>query len=293
MSEKKNIVIWANCQGSSISYIINKYYSELFIIKYAINYEFIKNNIPIPPMFKEADIFLYQNYGEKNNEYDLKNIINNYLKKNCIKICFPTLHSSQSLFCYDVNELNNEETISEKYPHGKFFYGISIITDLLKTYDYKNCDENQKSIIIDEIYNISQSLDFISNEKIEYYYKRNFEFLENKILTSDIPELFDFIKNTFTKVKLWHNPSHPTGILLNELAKNIFKKLNLKYIENDELKNVNELNNSLNDWVIPIFPAVKKYYNIIFDDVCSSWYHEDIIDTKSYIIKYLNELYFT
>ena len=287
---KKHILIWANCQGGSVSFMLHKYYSDLFIIKHAVNYEFIKQNLPIPDEIKNADIFLYQNYGEKKNEYDLKNIMDNYLKKDCIKISFPTLHSCPLLFCYDFNDSNNTKTINDKYPFGKFFYGISIIIDLLKTYDYNNCNENEKTIIINEIYKTSQSLDFISNEKIEYYYKRNFEFLENKILTSEMPELFDFIKNNFTKIRLWHNPNHPTGILLNELVKNIFKKLNLKYIDNDEAKNISELNN-LNDWVMPIFPAVKKYYNMNFDDDCSSWYHEDIIDTKSYITKYLNELY--
>ena len=67
--------------------------------------------------------------------------------------------------------------------------------------------------------------------------------------------------------------------------------MNLIYNENDNLENINRLDN-LNDWVMPIFPCVKKYYNITFDDKCSSWLHPEINDSKSYITKYLNDLYF-
>ena len=289
---KKLVLIWANCQGVSVSYMIKKYYSTLFEVKYLVNYEFINNKLGVPNEIKNADVFLYQNYSDKNSEFDIKNIINNYLKNDCIKICFPTLHSCPLLFCYETNSPNNYKTIDSKNPHGKFFFGISIITDLLENYNYKNCDEKYKTIIIDEIYNISQKIDFISDEKIQYYYNRNFEFFENKILSSDVPELLEFIKTNFTKIRLWHNPNHPTGVLLNELIKNIFKKMNLTYNELDNSQNINELNNTLNDWVMPIFPCVKKYYNMNFEDSCSSWYHSDINDSKSYITKYLNELYF-
>jgi hypothetical protein len=257
---------------------------------YLVNYEFIYNNLPVPHEISSADIFLYQKYSDKpDSEYDIDVLLKKYLKEDCIKIIFPTLHCCPLLFCYDTIEPNNSKTINTEYPHGKFFFGISKIQELIKNYDCTNLNEEQKNIIIDQIYNKTQEEDFISEEEIKYYYNRNFEFLENKILQSDTPELLEFIKENFTKVRLWHNPNHPTGVLLNELVKNIFKKLNLEYNEN----NSNELENMLKDWELPIFPCVKKYYNMQFDSNCSSWYHPDIRDTKSYIAKYLNDLYFT
>lgn len=293
MNNKKKILIWANCQGVAINNMINKYYSELFDVNYLVNYEFINNNLPVPVEISTADIFLYQNYSDKpNSEYDINILINKYLKKDCIKISFPTLHSCPLLFCYETYEENNSKTINTEYPFGKFYYGIDRVQELIKIYDYKNISEDEKNIIINKIYNKTQEEDFISEEKIKYYYKRNFDFLENKILQSDIPELFEFIKENYKKIRLWHNPNHPTGILLNKLIKCIFKKLNLVYDENNFI-NINDLDNLLNDWVIPIFPCVKKYYNITFDDKCSSWYNIDISDSKSYITKYLDELYFT
>jgi hypothetical protein len=282
---KKNIIIWANCQGDSIKFMLNKYHSYLFNINSYYNYEFIKNKMDIPCEFKTADIFLYQKYSDQAiSDYDIDNILSIHLKKDCIKICFPTLHSCPLLFCYDVNEPNNVKTINSNFHHGKFFYGISTIIDLI---------EKDGLINIDEIYSKSQQLTFISDEKIKYYYDRNIEFLKNKILSSDIPELFDFIINNFKKVRLWYNQNHPTGILLNELNKSIFRILNLEYKDENEDENIKLLNNMLNDWVMPIFPSVKKYHNIIFEDECSSWYHPSITDSKSYITAYLNELYFS
>jgi len=283
------IVIWANCQGGAIQYMLEKLYSHMFIVNRYSNYEFINNKYILPDEIKNADIFLFQNYSDRTDEYDINNITK-LLKNDCLKICFPTLHSCHLLFCYETNEPNNSKTINTEYPHGKFYYGIAPIIDLIQKYNVKNLDEGQKNIIIDEIYNLATDENFISNEKIEYYYNRSFEFLENKILSSDIPYLLEFIKENFTKVRLWHNPNHPSGVLLNELVKNIFKKLNLVYNENNI---INELDNQLNDWVMPILPSVKKYYNMQFDDNCSSKWHNNITDTKSYICKYLNELYFT
>jgi hypothetical protein len=272
---KKLLVILANCQGRPVSYMLEKYCSYKYIIKYFTNYEYIKNNLDLPADIKDADIFLYQNYSNQNEKYDLKNILNNVLKKECIKICFPSLHSCNLIFCYDVASPTNYKTITEKTPHGAFFLGISSIIEL------KNSNIKDNDII-----EISKNENFISEDKIIYYYNRTFEFLESKCLTSDIPEIYYFIKNNFTKNRLWHNPNHPTGILLNELIKLIFIKLELFYEENEDNENI--LNNCLSDWVIPIFPCVSKHYNFEFDpDICSSWYNKNITDSNTYLNEYL------
>ncbi len=93
-----------------------------------------------------------------------------------------------------------------------------------------------------------------------------------------------------SKVRLFHKPNHPTGILLNEVVKEIFKLLDLDYEYNNE--NITILNNSLNDLVMPILHSVKKYYSLNFGDECSSWYNTNIIDTNTFIYHYINDLYF-
>lgn len=267
---KIKVILWTNCQGSAIKFILNKYYSNIYTIDTFLNYDYIKNKLPLPPIFKEADIFIYQNYADKPDTiYDLTYILNE-LKTDCKKICIPFLQFD-AIYCYGSISPNNYKTISTKYPHGKFFYGIDLID--------KYMQNNNNYYPLDQIYNID-------DETILYYYNRSFEYLKNKILSSDVPELYDYIKDNFTKIRLFHNRNHPSGILLNELVKYIFNILNLKYIDT-----IDELDNLLNDWVMPILPCVRKYYNIEFDDKCSSWYNSNIVDTKTFIKYYIEDLY--
>ena len=281
-----NIVFWTNCQGSSIIYTLQKYYNNLFSINSFLNYEYITNKLELPSMFKEADIFIYQNYSDKPDSiYDLKYIFD-ILKVGCKKICIPFLQFD-AIFCYGNISPNNYKTISEDYPHGKFFYGLDLIDKQMDNVNYSNLSENEFNKIVDNIYNHLTSDNIISEETIIYYHNRSFEYLKNKILSSDIPELYDYIKDNYMKVRLFHNRNHPTGILLNEMIKHIFKILNLEYYDT-----TNELETKLNDWVMPILPCVNKYYNFEFNtNNCSSWYNKNILDMKTFIRYYIEDLY--
>ncbi len=146
-----------------------------------------------------------------------------------------------------------------------------------------------KDELIEKIIDKILDEDFIKEEDIKYYYNRNIEYLEKKILNSDIPELYPFIINNIFKIRLFHNRNHPSGILLNQLVKLVFNKLNLLYNEKLE-ENIKVLDNSLNDWSVPILPSVRKYYNINYDDVCSSWYHRDIINSRTYLKQYIEDI---
>jgi hypothetical protein len=286
MSNKKNLVIFANCFGSQLKYMLEKYYGDIYNIYYHVNYDIINNNKDLPSDFLNADYFLYQNYSDKPDSiYDLKNILNKILKPECIKLCFPTLHACNLIFAYDIKcDENNKYTISEEYPFGKFFFGIKPLIDLCNK--YKN-EYSNKKLLIDKIIEDCLKDNFISEEEIIYYKNRTFEFLQNKILSSDVPELYDFIKNNYIKQRLWHNPNHPTGILIQELDTLIFRKLNLE-VNFDEV-DMFKLENSLSDWVMPIFPCVKKYYNFEFDcNKCSSWYNKEILDLESYVMSYIS-----
>jgi hypothetical protein len=275
---KQKILIWANCQGNALKFMLNKYCNNMYEIYCYKNYEFIRNNKSLPEEFKNTDIFIYQNYSNSEGEYSLKYIINDVLKKDCCKICFPTLHSCELLFCYDMDEPQNNKTITSECPFGKFYFGIEPIQKLIK---------NNESI--ENIIKISKEDNFIDITTIEYYKEKTFSFLKSKCSMSDIPEIYDFIEQNFTKIRLWHNKNHPTGILLNELVKLVFYKLNLNYPSS--LQDIEELEKKLNDWVLPIFPCVKKYYGMDFKDNCSSWYSPEIKDTDTFIRSYITDLY--
>lgn len=284
---KKNVIIWANCQGGSICYMLEKYYSSLFNVKSFMNFEYIKNNILIPQEFYSTDIFIYQNYSDKpNSEYDLSYILNNILPTSCTKICISFLQFDAT-FCYNENDEQNIKTINSENPFGKFFFGIDLIIHY-----FKNSENFTKEYSINDLTNLLLNENAIPKEKILYNYNRCFQYLENKLLNSDVPELYYFIKDNFTKIRLFHNRNHPTGLLLNEQIKLIFKLLQLNYPETDQEENIKIIDNRYNDWVMPILPSVRKYYNINFPDTCSSWYNKDIVDTKTFIETYVKELYF-
>lgn len=284
---KKNIYVWSNCQGESIMYMLKKYHGDVYNVEVFENYKYIVEKKPLPECIVNADFFLYQNYSNPDEYYRIENILS-LLKPDCIKLCFPTLHSCNLIFGYGTEAPENFKTISNELPFGKFFYGISNVVELKNFYKKTDMDQTE---IIRLIFEQTQKDDFISNEQIIFYYNRSFQFLQNKILKSDIPDLYNFIEKNFMKFRLWHNPNHPTGILLNELVKLIFLKMQLYYDPFDN-KNIKVLENSLKDWEMPIFPCVKKYYNINFEDTCSSWYHKDIKDTKTYLEKYISDIYF-
>jgi hypothetical protein len=76
---------------------------------------------------------------------------------------------------------------------------------------------------------------------------------------------------------------------MNELVKGVFKLMQLELIENEEDLIILD---SLKDWVMPIPPCVKKYYNMKFDDSCSVQWDKHIVDTRSFISQYINVIHF-
>lgn len=282
----KNVVIWANCQGSAIGMMLNKYYPNEFNVNIYANYEYIKNNIKLPDFMYICDIFIYQNYSDNHCDYNIKNIIDNILPKQSIKLCFPTLHRNYLQFPFDVNSVENAITIDKNYPHGKFFFGIDVIRNIVNELIDSNNDKDKiKNIVLDKI----KETDFIKNDVIKKYECDTIVFLQTKALSSDIPQIYDFIINNYKIKRLYHNPNHPNGILLNELCKLIFEKLNLKYTYND--LNITQLDKILKDWKMPIFNSVIKYYDMKnVDNDCSSFFHNDIKDVNTYIAKYVDFL---
>jgi hypothetical protein len=285
---KKNIIIWANCQGGPIHHMLQLYYGHIYDIISYQNYTFIKENKPLPNTFYTCDIFLYQNYSNKDEMYCTEHIINNIIPPKAMVIVFPTLHSNFLHFNYDIHSPENNNTISESKPHGHFFYGIGIIRDLINIMKKDGLSEENA---INNILNKINDIGFIPDSQILYYETRSLEFLKSKALNSDIPNIYNFIISNYKLQRLWHNPNHPSGILLNELCRELFTKMNLLYPEPTD-DTIETLDNMLKDWKMPIFKSTYNYYNMKnIDNNCSSIYHSDINDEKSYITKYIHFLY--
>lgn len=281
MESKKIIVIYANCMGNCIRGLLQARHANEFLIYYFTNFEIINSKMSIPQELKDADIFLYQNYSERSDEYDMEKIIKTYLKPTCQKICFPTLHSCNLLFGYNTF-IGNVAAPEPGFPHGPFHFGIK---DVFENLNHEKSNYNDTNELIAKVIANTEAENFIPKDQIEYYKNRTFQFLENKILNSDFPELLDYIKSNYTKIRLWSNPNHPTNYLTNELCKNIFFKLNLPY---DETANLLFFTNTMNDWVMPIFSCVQTHLKLQFDcNHCSSWFHKDINNKQTYLQVYL------
>ena len=280
---KSNLIIWANCQGNALVLMLNKYYADKFNIFCFANYTYIKDNTPLPEIFNTCDIFLYQNYSNSDEQFCMKHIINNILPPNSIKVSFPTLHRNNLQFCYEVNSPENINTICPSFPHGEFYFGIHNIRDFVTNLQKEGLNETD---ILTKTVEVINTQDFITNDQIIHHETTSLDFLRSKSLTSDIPNIYNFIINNYKCIRLWHNPNHPNGVLLNELCKEIFIKLGLIYPNNEE--NVILLDGALKDWKMPILKSIYNYYNITqIDNNCSSWYHADIFDETSYITKYV------
>ena len=282
----KRIIFWTNCQGDAIKNIIKKYHSDKFIVKSYYNFVHFKKNKPIPcSAFSKADIFIYQRYSSKKHDckYDIDNILKNILKPECIKVCIPFLYF-EAMFSY-----NTDFSLINK-KNKKFFYGIDFIDNKMMSLDITLFTEDDKNNLIESIYSEFISDDAIPESQIKYYYDKSFGFLKYKIMNSDMPNLMEFIKDNFKKTRLWSNPNHPTGKLLIELVKSTLTILNLEYVEIDE--DTLNLHDQFNDWTMPLFPCVKKYYGMEFEDYCSSSEDVSIINNKTFITKYINDIFF-
>ena len=280
----QKLVFWVNCQAGAIHYMLNKYYPGEYDIHHFTNYQYIRERRTLPKEFLDADVFIYQNYSFREDPtYELSNILNNVLKPSCRRVCIPFLQCD-ALFCYKSVSPRNHKTISREFPHGKFYSGVEQI-------EYYLDKDGNKSDIIESAYQHLICETALSKETIQGYYDRNFEYFHNKIMASDVPELFDFIKSNFHKIRLFHNRNHPTGILMNELVKGVFLNLSLSVYPAYDQDNIDVLNYhlNLNDWVMPILPCVQKFHGLEFDcGACSSKYHPSITDVHSFVKAYVH-----
>lgn len=286
----KTIVVWANCIGGSVIHALNRLDPGEWNAHWYQNFEFIQEEKDLPAALKSADIFLYQNYRPKpGTKYDLGFIKSEILNRNCTAISFPTLHSISLQFGHEYYEPNNNRTICPSFPHGQFMYGIKPVAD-----EYCRLSSNVTSLaertkIAGLVAESAMADSYIPPEMILEQQERSLGFLKEKALSSDIPTIYDFVSQNFADIRLWHNPFHPNGVLLDQMCRLIFECMGIPYTSNDST--VDFLDGLLKDWVMPILPSTQAYYGMAFPDYCYSKYHPDIIDSRSYLSAYLNALY--
>lgn len=286
----KTVVVWANCQGLSLARALMAMHPKELDVHLFMNYEYIRKGLELPSFMRSADIFLYQNYRPQElREYDLDWISENILPAQCLKVSFPTLHSITLQFCHDFHEPNNSKTIGLEFPHGAFFYGIKPLADyylkLVGEIDVRECRIQR----IQEAVSHALTDTFIQSSEIEYHLTRGQDFLREKSLHSDTPDIYAYIMDNYRNTRLWHNPYHPNALLLDELCRQVFNAAGLSYNPSPDF--LDHIDDELRDWVMPILPSVQTRLGLNVGSFCSSKYHPEVKTAEEYLSKYLLELY--
>jgi len=283
---KKTVVVWANCQGGSLTRALRDMHSDELEVHLFMNYEFIKNGLELPAFIKSADRFLYQNYRPQEvGMYDLDWISRNTLPANCQKVSFPTLHSIALQFCYDYHEPNNSRTQGPDLPHGAFCYGIKPLADYYSGLVQDSKIKEERICRIPEAVKHALADEFMPTSDVEDRQKISLDFLAEKTRQSDAPGIYDYLLDNYRSVRLWHNPYHPNGVLLDELYRQVFDTIGLPYSPSPSF--LSDLDDHLKDWVLPILPSVQASIGLNAGTYCESKYHPEINTTEAYLSKYL------
>jgi hypothetical protein len=225
-----NIIIYSNCQGTSL-----KNYLEKKIIG---NYHFIENfkyfnNINLLPIeiLNIADIFIFQftneSHGICSTDPNSKDNIFNYLKKDCIKIGIPSIFNS---------------SFWPVIPgFGSCRDGHEIIKDLKNKYS------------LNEIFNLydNKLIDFKLKERFNNCQKHTFE-IEKYYLKKtnlDIIKITEFIENNYRNNKLFITHCHPSSYIFLYISNKIIELIN-NYNNEKITYYDNIFEYSLTQWVV-------------------------------------------
>ena len=254
-----NIIIYANCQGIGISYFLKK--SNYINDNYNINHiriddlVFQKSNLNFN-MIINADIFIYQPLDEKHGKISTNNILK-LLKPNCKKISFPYIYNNS-------------------------FYPVKGPLIIKDSYKCKPCSvifDNSEIItkLIDNGYNLNEILKLYTEDKIDFNYKKRWDFTNNLLLEKESQcdiKIVNFIKNNFNKEKLFLLENHPTSIIFINVVNQILEKLNIEKLNNINY-NLNDAN--LPGGFIPLDNSAKKFFNFKFEIDNNIQYYKKII----------------
>jgi hypothetical protein len=209
----KEVIFYGNCQVQFIYENWLKYtnYFKDCNINILLFHEINTRFLNYIDLFKQCDIIIYQPISEKHNLANTQNKENGilqYLKDNCIKICFPSIYLDIWPFYEEGGKYIGGYTI-DKYRN------LYTIQEILQLYD-TNMFEFELKTRFDKC--------------IEYMKKK--EKLYCDIIVSD------FIVTNYKKTPLFTTQNHPNGIIGLFVAKEICKILDI------DISNIEDFNNT-------------------------------------------------
>jgi uncharacterized protein (UPF0332 family) len=242
-----NVVIYANCQGMGVSYFLKK--SNYILNNYHINHiriddlVFKKNNMNYH-LISKADIFIYQHLDDKHGNISTNNILK-ILKPECKTISFPYIYNNSF---YPVKGPLVIKDSHRKKLCSVIFDNSEIITDL-----------------IDKKYDLNKILKLYLENKINFNYQKRWDYtnniLQEKEKNCDV-KIVDFIKQNFSKQRLFLLENHPTSIIFINVVNQIFEIINVPKLK---LSNYNINDANLPGGMIPFDKSSNKFFNYKFE----------------------------
>lgn len=251
------IVFYTNCQGDKLHEL---YLSKIDLFR-SSQVICIKNYYDITSTdilnIMEADILIYQPVSVKHGIRTTENAsgVLNYLKPNCIKICFPSIFLD--MWCFSEN--------NGLYMGGHTLYKYSHLTlpQVLELYDTGKYD-----------FELKQRL----NYSIQYMQKKEAQFCNIHVT--------DFIIANYKKQKLMYTQNHPTDILYRFLAKEICRYLNLSSVNIDRIP----VNDEIESIRWKFSPYMKTELELEYDEQDESAHYRDYIIALSIHPEYIKPM---
>jgi hypothetical protein len=251
------IVFYTNCQGDKL-YELYLCKIDLFRSSQVIcikNYYDITSDDILHIM--EADMLIYQPVSVKHGIRTTENAsgVLNYLKPNCIKICFPSIFLD--MWCFSEN-------------NGLYIGGHTL---------YKYSHLNLQQVL--ELYD-SGKYDFELKPRLDY----SIQYMQKKERDFCNIHVTDFIIANYKKHKLMYTQNHPTDILYRFLAKEICRFLNISSVNIDDIP----VNNQIETFGWKFSHYMKTELELEYDEPDESAHYRDHIIMLSIHPEYIKKM---
>ncbi len=278
---KKLAIYWGNCHAMITAQLLssNPEFNKIYSFYNTQNlWDCTEKNINYHAL-KNCELVIYQDIRENNSigPFASSENMKKYLQEDCQLIKIPNIYG-YSKFFYPQTEPNARTAVNTAfYMDNKWWlwYRDKFIDEYI---------ENNPN------YSLEALIEHLKNREIDtQYLDEQIRLFWEKISRMDEQchvKIKDFIIKNFHDKQLFIDIEHPNFILLEEYARQICSILGI----NCDI--FSEKNCALYGHSIPIYPQVKKYFNLKWDDICCKQYKTKesltgaMIDFDEYVKQY-------
>lgn len=263
------VVVWANCQGKTLSSVLSKW----FDVSYYINYDYMARQEPPPSDICECDIFVYQHYvGHRDTKWDIDVILGS-LKEGCKVISFPFITFDGYFFPESVWNIKKKDLRCDEHPFGLW----STISFKNEDFEYilasrHNSLESRQQLVKTMTEKVC-SVDYISSLDILNNLNTALIKLEEREERSTVKGFAEYIRQNMQDNRLFNHSVHPGNAIMRQISTKVAACVDREVDEDDSAFG------ALNDYQSPIHPKVVQCLGLKFDPNAE---HAVYTDVRSY-----------